>query len=132
MQQADHLRNLRSPSREVFFRMTRAGAARVAIPKMNMSASEKPNPDPANTDTAAPCSVRCSTLLSDAEAFARREPAKAVATAVGAGFLLHLLPVRAIGGALAAVAFALARPALLFLGMLKLSEICPCKKEPKV
>ena len=113
------------------FRMTRAATARVAIPILNMSDSEKPNTGPATPDSAAPCPVPCCTWLDDAEAFARREPAKAVATAVGAGFLLHLLPVRAIGGALTAVAFALARPALLFLGMLKLSEICPCKKEPK-
>ena len=96
-----------------------------------MSDSEKPKTDPANTTGAAPCPVPCRTWLGDSEAFARREPAKAVVTAVGAGFLLHLLPVRAILGALTAVAFALARPALLFLGMLKLSEICPCKKEPK-
>ena len=99
-----------------------------------MSDSEKLKTDPADpadTTGAAPCSGPCSTLLGEAEAFARREPAKAVATAVGAGFLLHLLPVRAIVGALTAVVFALARPVLLFLGMLKLSEICPCKKEPK-
>jgi len=98
-----------------------------------MSDSEKPKTDPAdaNARAAAPCSVTRCTWLDEAEAFARRDPAKAVASAVGAGFLLHLLPVRAILGALAAVAFALARPVLLFLGLLKLSEICPCKKKPK-
>ena len=99
-----------------------------------MSDSEKPKADPAapNASVASPCSVTCCTWLDEAEAFARREPGKAVVSAVGAGFLLHLLPVRAILGALAAVVFAMARPVLLFLGLLKLSEICPCKKEPKV
>ena len=100
---------------------------------MNMSDSDIPTTDPAtqNADGAGPCPVACSTLLNEAEAFARREPAKAVASAFGIGFLLHLLPIRAILAALAAVAFALVRPALLFLGLLKLSEICPCKTEPK-
>lgn len=70
--------------------------------------------------------------VKDAESFARREPTKAIASAVGAGFLVNLLPVRAILGALIAVAFVLARPFLLFLGLLKAWEMCPLKKEPKV
>ena len=67
--------------------------------------------------------------VGQAEAFARREPVKAVASAVGAGFLLNLLPVRAILGALGAVAFVIARPTLLFLGLLKAWELCPRHKE---
>ncbi len=70
--------------------------------------------------------------MAEAEEFARKEPGKAVASAVGAGFLLNVLPVRAILGALGAVAFALVRPTLLFLGLLKAWEICPSKKEPKI
>ena len=99
-----------------------------------MSDSEKPKTDPveANAAVATPCSVAGCSWLTEAEAFARREPAKAVASALGAGFLLHLLPIGAILRALAAVAFALARPALLFLGLQKAWDICPCKKEPKV
>ena len=99
-----------------------------------MSDSEKQTTDPVtpNADGTARCSVACCTLLNEAEAYARREPAKAVASAFGIGFLLHLLPIRAILAALAAVAFALVRPALLFLGLLKLSEVCPCKTEPKI
>ena len=101
---------------------------------MNMSDSENPKTDPAtpNADGAAPCSVSCRTLRNEAEAFVRREPAKAVASAFGIGFLLHLLPIRAMTAAVAAVALALLRPVLLCLGLLKLSEICPCKKEPKI
>lgn len=99
-----------------------------------MSDSEKPKTDPADASAKGvdPCSVTCCTWLSEAEAFARREPAKAVASAVGAGFLLHLLPIGAILRALAAVAFALARPILIFLGLQRVWDICPCKKEPKV
>ena len=70
-----------------------------------------------------------SSWVGQAEAFARREPARAVASAVGAGLLLNLLPVRAILGALGAVAFVVARPALLFLGLLKAWELCPRNKE---
>ena len=122
--------------------MTHADGARGAIPQMNMSNSKKRKAEPADAKTANakaakanatdPCSATASTWLVQAEAFARREPTKAVVSAVGAGFLLNLLPIRAILGAPAAVALAVARPALLFLGMLKLWEICPGKKEPKV
>lgn len=99
-----------------------------------MSDIEPPKTEPteANANGAGPCAAQCGTWLGEAEAFARREPTKAVASAFGAGFLLHLLPVGAILRALAAVAFALARPVLLFLGLQKAWDICPCKKEPKV
>lgn len=122
----------RNPSYH-FFRMIRAVDGGCPIQGMNMSDSEKPKTAPAdgNAKGDAPCSATCCTLLDQAEAFARREPTKAVASAFGAGFLLHLLPIGAILRALAAVAFALARPALLFLGLQKVWDICPCKKEPK-
>ena len=90
---------------------------------MNMSDTEKPSTEPADASPATPC-----TWLDQAGAFARREPAKAVASAFGAGLLLHLLPVRPV----TAVAFALARPILISLGVLKVWELCPCKKEPKL
>lgn len=91
-----------------------------------MSDTESPRTEPA--DAKANGADQCGTWLGEAEAFARREPTKAVASAFGAGFLLHLLPVGAILRALAAVAFALARPALLFLGLQRAWDICPCKK----
>ena len=102
--------------------MTRADGARGTIPTMNMSDSEKPNTSP-----ATPCN-----WLNQAGDFARREPTKAVVSAFGAGFLINLLPIGAILGALAAVAFALARPVLIVFGLLKLWDLCPCKKQPKV
>ena len=65
--------------------------------------------------------------LGKADDYARHEPTKAIVAAAGAGFLINLLPIGAIVGALAAVAFALARPALLFLGLLKAYEFLRTK-----
>lgn len=83
----------------------------------------------ADGQIANPIGMAPSSWAGQAEAFARREPVKAVASAVGAGFLLNLLPVRGILGALGAVAFVVARPTLLFLGLLKAWELCPRKEE---
>lgn len=82
------------------------------------------------SDSRKPKTRPATTLLDQADVFARREPAKALASAFGVGFLINLLPIGAIVGALAGVVFALARPILLFLGLLKAWEICPCKKPP--
>ena len=116
-----------------FLQATHAAGRSGAILGVNMSDSDQPKnaATNANTKDTVPCSVTCNSWVAEAEAFALREPGKAVISAVGAGLLLHLLPVRAICGALAAVAVAAARPALIFLGMMKLSELCPCKKESK-
>lgn len=65
--------------------------------------------------------------LGNADDYARHEPTKAVFAAAGAGFLINLLPIGAIVGALAAVAFAMSRPALLFLGLLKAYEFLRTK-----
>ena len=61
-------------------------------------------------------------LMSRADEYARREPATAIASAFGAGFLLNLLPLGAIAGALVGVAFSFVRPALMFLGIFKACE----------
>ncbi len=63
-------------------------------------------------------------LVQRAEEFARREPAKAVASAFGTGVLLNMLPLGAIASACTGVAFSLVRPALLFLGVRKACELC--------
>ena len=65
--------------------------------------------------------------LLNADDYARQEPTKAIVAAAGAGCLINLLPIGAIVGALAAVAFALARPVLLFLGLLKACELLRAK-----
>ena len=64
-----------------------------------------------------------------ADDYARHEPTKAVISAAGAGFLLNLLPIGAIVGALAGVAFAMARPVLLFLGLMKAYELLRTKSD---
>jgi hypothetical protein len=70
-------------------------------------------------------------LLHSAEEFARRDPAKALAAAFGAGLLLNLVPSRVIVGTVTAVAVPFLRPALLSLGLLKAFELC-CKEERPV
>ena len=59
-----------------------------------------------------------------ADDFTRREPVKAVVSAFGAGFIVTLLPLRAIASAVVGIAFASVRPALLFLGLIKACEFC--------
>lgn len=63
-------------------------------------------------------------LLQRADEFARREPTRATVSAFGAGLLLNFLPLSAIAATLVGVAFALVRPALLFLGLFKACELC--------
>lgn len=60
--------------------------------------------------------------MNRADDFARHEPTKAIVSAAGVGFLLNLLPIGAIVGGLVTAAFGLARPVLLFLGLLKAFE----------
>ena len=68
------------------------------------------------------------TIMQRADDFARREPAKAVVSGFGAGFLLNLLPLRAIASVFVAIAFSCLRPALLFLGLMKACEFCRTNK----
>ncbi len=67
-------------------------------------------------------------LLHRAEDYARRDPAKAMAAAFGAGLLLNLIPPRVIIGTVTAVAVPFMRPALLALGLFKAFELC-CKDD---
>lgn len=60
--------------------------------------------------------------LNKADDLARHEPTKAIVSAAGVGFLINLLPIGAIVGGLVAATFSLARPVLLFLGLLKAFE----------
>jgi len=75
------------------------------------------------TQQEAPSSEQLDVWLDQADDFARREPMKAVVSAFGAGFLLNLLPIGAIVGAVTGIAFAMARPVLLFLGLLKACDL---------
>lgn len=69
-------------------------------------------------------------LLERADDFARREPIRATVSAFGAGFLINLLPLGAIAAALVGITFSLVRPALLFLGLYKVCELCRPKIQP--
>jgi hypothetical protein len=98
----------------------RAGHGAAAIPSMTMNEHPKIASRP---DAGSSWQQR-------AEAFARDEPAKAVASAFGAGLLLTLLPIGATVRVCAAILFALARPVLLGLGLRKAWELCPIEKPP--
>ena len=56
--------------------------------------------------------------------FTRQDPKASVCSAFGLGLFLHFLPLKAIVAWSAGVAFSLARPALLVLGILKACEFC--------
>ncbi len=79
---------------------------------------------PTSTTAAETTEFSIHRLVREAEEFARKEPAKAVATAFGAGLLLNLLPTRVIVGTITAVAVPFMRPALLALGLIKACEMC--------
>ena len=68
------------------------------------------------------------TVIQRADDFARREPVKAVVSGFGAGFLINLLPLRAIASVLVGIAFSGLRPVLLFLGLMKACEFCQTNK----
>jgi hypothetical protein len=75
------------------------------------------------TQQGASSSDSLDVWLDRADDYARREPVKAVVSAFGAGFLINLLPLGAIVGAVTGIAFAMARPVLLFLGLLKACDL---------
>ena len=75
------------------------------------------------TQQGASPSEQLDVWLDQADDYARREPMKAVVSAFGAGFLINLLPIGALVGAITGIAFAMARPALLFLGLLKACDL---------
>jgi hypothetical protein len=75
----------------------------------------------------SPTSTSPNHLLERVDDFARQDPTKAVATAFGFGFLFHLLPLGGIVSLLISLLFALARPALLLLGVLKAVDLVRAK-----
>lgn len=70
--------------------------------------------------------------LHDAENYIRREPTKAMISALGAGFLLNVLPLGPIAAGVTRIACASIRPTLLILGLIKACEICQNHKQPTV
>ena len=79
------------------------------------------------TNQTNACAPICD-CLGHAEDFARREPARAMASAAGLGLLLNFLPIRALLGMAVGVALVLVRPALLLLGLYKAAELCQSSK----
>ena len=77
------------------------------------------DPDPTH-----PAELCLQQVFDKTEEYVRREPAKAVAAAFGAGLLLKLLPTRAVARPIATLAVSLLPPALLGLGLLKAFELC--------
>ncbi len=76
---------------------------------------------------APPAELSVRRPLDDLKDFARREPAQAVAAAIGVGLLINLLPTRMVAGTVAIVGATLVRPVLLSLGVTKAVELC-CQK----
>jgi hypothetical protein len=70
--------------------------------------------------------------LSDLKEFARREPARAVAAAIGVGLLINLLPSRLVAGTVTVAGALLVRPLLLSLGVTKAMELCCQKSSPNL
>ena len=75
-------------------------------------------------DTPHPAELCLQRTLERTEDFVRREPAKAVGAALGAGLALTLLPTRSMVKPLAIVAAALLPPVLVGLGLIKAFELC--------
>src|SRR5258708_2126926 len=62
------------------------------------------------------------TLLHEAKILIRKNPARALAIAVGAGFVLQSAPIGRLVGGLLRVSFALLQPALMVAGGVKVWE----------
>lgn len=82
--------------------------------------------------TPHPVELCLQRTLERAEDYVRREPVKAVGAALGAGFLLTLLPTRSMARPIATLGSMLLPPALAGLGLIKAFELCcqpPVAKE---
>jgi hypothetical protein len=76
------------------------------------------------SEATKPARQLATRLLDEAETMAHKDPAKAVATAVGVGILLNVLPTRFLVASATAVTLTMLRPALLTLGLIKAFELC--------
>ena len=84
-----------------------------------------------NTDNVVkPAEHLVQNLIDDAETIARKEPAKAVAAAMGLGLMLNLLPTRFLVATVTAITVTVLRPALLTLGVVKAFELCQSPNKP--
>jgi hypothetical protein len=67
--------------------------------------------------------------LGKSDNFAQREPAKAAMSAFGIGMVLSFLPIGPIVGVLTSAALVMARPILLFLGVMKACDLLRAKNQ---
>ena len=84
-----------------------------------MSASEVKEAAPSVSESV-PRAAR--NLVGGTKAYIRKNPARALAIAVGAGFVLQSAPVGRLVGGLLRISFALLQPALLIAGGVKIWE----------
>lgn len=73
-----------------------------------------------NGDMSDDFKQRLADLQTQTEQYVRDNPAQAVLSAIGAGFVLRLLPLGAIVGLLVRLLLSLARPALFIYGAVSL------------
>lgn len=69
-------------------------------------------------------------LIAQANDYAKKEPAKALAAGLAAGLIVNLLPRRLFSG-VARMTAPLVRPALLGLGVVKACELCSREPRPQ-
>lgn len=67
-------------------------------------------------------------LVTRVESYTRDEPIRAVSAAFGVGILLTLLPIGGIISMVARIIFLLARPLLMILGLVKLTDEWEARK----
>ncbi|OYW29655.1 MAG: hypothetical protein B7Z47_04550 [Chthoniobacter sp. 12-60-6] len=75
-------------------------------------------------DALHPAELCLQRTLEHAKDYVRREPARAVGAALGAGLVLTLLPTRSMVRPVAMLGAALLPPTLLGLGLIKAFELC--------
>jgi hypothetical protein len=80
-------------------------------------------------DSPQPVEQTAKKILQEVTDYSRREPAKALAAAFGAGVVLNLLPSRFLFGSVTALAALAFRPTLMTLGVVKAFEIYTAKKQ---
>jgi len=88
-------------------------------------------PDPMNTASAIQTTGQAvKRFVRETKAVARREPNRAMTTALLVGLALHILPTRFLVAGASAVTLTLLRPALLTLGAMKALELFLPQTQP--
>jgi len=86
------------------------------------------NPESLAAETLETVQQTCSDCCEELSGRIRQAPLASVLAAAGIGYVLCLLPLASIAGALGRLLLALAKPGLVILGILSLAKLCPCCK----